>query len=308
MNRKRFIDVFIILIMFFLTGALVIDQSAATALTLAKKQRSNAIARGQVAPRQSFFEIHMEPTTATERMFSQLRKLVSYADQYGIKTTLLFTPQWVEMILKDSSKMNQIKAWRGEGHEIGGHHHALSEIDRTMCVWDGYTNLEINKSDLLKIKEKCTEEKPVLLQYWNRLLEDSKYPQTMNQYMSVLSKLGDIKTVTMSGGAIDWPDGPVCEGGGRRLETAISLPRTIMLNNHPVTKLGGVALLPRGDSLRRSASLAQLKQEYLSTKEGIFGVVIHPDDFVQDPDLYKQWFEFLREQQTISMTLGELCG
>lgn len=260
--------------------------------------------------RQSFFEVHMESTTATDYMFNQLNELVNLTDKYEIKTTLLFTPQWVEIILKDKQKIDLVQQWKNKGHEIGGHHHALS--GKTKCVWDGYTNLNVAKSNILKIKNECVSEvkAPPFVEYWNRLfadLEKNGKPKDMTEYMAVLRQLGDIETITMSGADKDWPDGPTCQGGGIKPASAISIPKKILLNNHTVTILEAAALL-EDTNIDDALNLEELKKEYLSDNEGIIGVVIHPEDFQKNPDLYKQWLEFLKSQKTDSKTINELCN
>ena len=45
-----------------------------------------------------------------------------------------------------------------------------------------------------------------------------------------------------------------------------------------------------------SISIDDLKNKYLSDKEGIFGVNAHAVDYKNNPNLYKQWFKFLNEQ------------
>jgi len=39
------------------------------------------------------------------------------------------------MIMADSSKIEQIRTWQAQGHEIGAHHHGIYHP-----IWDGFTN------------------------------------------------------------------------------------------------------------------------------------------------------------------------
>jgi hypothetical protein len=60
-----------------------------------------------------------------EYLFETAKKLVQKADDYGFHLTLAFNPQWAEYILLDSSRINIIKQWQEQGHEVAFHHHSI---------------------------------------------------------------------------------------------------------------------------------------------------------------------------------------
>ncbi len=246
--------------------------------------------------RVSFFEVHLEPQNANEDMFNTLMEFVDLADQYNIKLTLLFTSQWAEMILSDGHKINLLSQWQENGHEMGGHHHGAS-----VCPWDGYTDLDVNGVEFMDRQNEvpCPE----------AVRDQEIYLGNMDDYMNLLSNLGSIKTVTMSDADVDWPEGAVYSAGGRRLIEAISEPQLVMYNGRQVYKLSSAPLKSTSTVLGELITINDLKIEYLSEKEGVFGVVAHAVDYKNDPDLYLQWFQFLSQNDpgmSSAMTISQM--
>ena len=252
------------------------------AIVLLEKEERKVQKKGQSKPRISFFEVHLEPGNAKGEMFNALRELVDLADQYKVKLTLLFTPQWVEMILEDDKKISMVHKWQQNGHEIGGHHHGPS-----VCSWDGYTNLDPASQEFKNRQNKVPCPKFVRAK--------EKYLGNMDDYMKLLSKLGQIKTITMSDEDVDWPEGPVYAAGGRCLRNAISKPRLVTFNGRQIYKLSSVTFLAKKTVLGQLITIDALKNEYLSYKEGVFGIN-GKIGIKNNINLYRQWFEFLREQ------------
>ncbi|HDZ77202.1 MAG TPA: hypothetical protein ENH41_03870 [Candidatus Omnitrophica bacterium] len=267
------------------------------AIALLKDGQIKRWKRNQSTPRISFFEVHMEPSNANDDTFDALTEFVNLADRYNVKLTLLFTPQWAEMILKDSKKLGLLDQWKQDGHGIGGHHHGPST-----CPWDGYTNLDPNSQEFKNRQNKVPCPKPVRAK--------EKYLGNMDDYMELLSNLGQIKTVTMSDADVDWPNGAVYSGGGRRLERAISQPELKIFNGQKVYQITIAALLARRSVVTGLLiTVDDLKNEYLSEKEGVFGVGAHAMDYKEAPNLYKQWFELLNEQDpkmSHAMTISQI--
>ena len=232
--------------------------------------------------RDSFFEIHLEPNNANGDAFNALAEFVDIADSYGAKLTLLFTPQWAEMILSDNAKYSLIEQWEEAGHEIGGHHHGPS-----VCPWDGYTNLDVNGEEFRNRQNlvPCPESA--------RAVE--KYLGDMDAYMELIGGVGEIQTITMSDADVDWPNGIKYSAGGRKLREAISKPQTAIFNGQQVVKLSSATFLAKTTVLGDIITLADLKEKYLSEQEGVFGIngKINNADNI---NLYKQWFEFLSKQ------------
>jgi len=264
------------------------------AIALLEKGRSQR--KNSSGPSDSFFEVHLEPGNANDEVFDALRGLVNLADSYNVKLTILFTPQWAEMVLNDKNKLNLLKQWKQNGHEIGGHHHGPS-----VCPWDGYTNLQYNSIEFKNRQNRvpCPE----------FVRKQERYLGDMQDYMELLNKLGRIKTITMSDEDIDWPEGALYSGGGRTFERAISSPEKVVFNGHTVYKLSSAPLKSSRTAFGERISIEEIKREYLSNREGVFGLNAHAVDYKNNPELYKQWFEFLKKQDPTmrhSKTISEI--
>ncbi len=85
-----------------------------------------------------FIAVHNEPNIpALDENFRALKDLVEKANEYNMKLTLMFTPQWVRFILDDPKKEAHFERWIDQGHEIAGHHHSIWHGGK----WDGFTYL-----------------------------------------------------------------------------------------------------------------------------------------------------------------------
>jgi hypothetical protein len=91
-----------------------------------------------------FIAIHNEPyhfpggRRALGASYRTLVEMVERADEYQIKLTLMFAPQWADFIADDSERMDLLAKWKNNGHEIAGHHHSIYHGN-----WDGYTNYPV---------------------------------------------------------------------------------------------------------------------------------------------------------------------
>jgi len=89
-----------------------------------------------------FVAIHSEPlhdipqvkNSIAERFVTQ-REIVEKANEYDIKLTLMFSAQVAEYIAEDSGRLEEVKLWGQQGHEISSHHHSIYHSN-----WDGYTD------------------------------------------------------------------------------------------------------------------------------------------------------------------------
>ncbi|MDQ7051874.1 MAG: sialidase family protein [candidate division KSB1 bacterium] len=98
-----------------------------------QKRKSAPVANPADDQPETFFAVHCEPQTP--HLFPQLIKLVEKANEYGIPLTIELTPQWVETIMADSNKVQRLRTWQTQGHEIAAQHHSLYHP-----YWDGFTN------------------------------------------------------------------------------------------------------------------------------------------------------------------------
>jgi hypothetical protein len=145
----------------------------------------------------SFLNIHCEPNDAY--LFPKLVEIVQLADSFGIPLNIQLTPQWGSKILEDPVKLDKIRQWQINGHEIGAHHHGIE----AGSGWDGYT-----------------DHPP---EAWTH---PDKYKGTMVDFMNILDQVaGD--SLILNGGfgdTYDWPKGLIFRTFGNAVENAISQP------------------------------------------------------------------------------------
>ena len=145
----------------------------------------------------SFLNIHCEPNDAY--LFPKLVEIVQLADSFGIPLNIQLTPQWGSKILEDTARLDNVRQWQRNGHEIGAHHHGIE----AGSGWDGYTDHPPED--------------------WTH---PDKYKGTMKDFMNILDQVaGD--SLILNGGfgdTFDWPKGLIFRTFGNTLQDAISQP------------------------------------------------------------------------------------
>ncbi len=114
-----------------------------------------------------------------EKYWPVLVDLVALADQYNIKLTLKFIPQWAGYIIIDDKRLSLVRTWEANGHELAVHHHGPSHVH-----WDGYTD---NPN-------------------WK---DDRRYLGSIDDMMKLLNQLpvsGQMLTSGQTDEDTDWPD------------------------------------------------------------------------------------------------------
>lgn len=143
----------------------------------------------------SFIVVHVEPRSAEEESFAKVAEMVRIANQNRAKLTIELVPQWADMILADPAKLEQVRSWKTQGHEIGAHHHGpLHAWD-----WDGYTDLTESEWS------KWREEKHAGLRERAARLNDltvvpyvereERYRGTMKDYVEAMNRLVAPETI-----------------------------------------------------------------------------------------------------------------
>ena len=84
-------------------------------------------------PNKVFTVIHCDPDFAY--LFSRLEQMVDSADAHSVPLTIELSPAWVDTILGNPIKLNKVRQWQIDGHEIAAHHHGIYH-----CFWDLHTN------------------------------------------------------------------------------------------------------------------------------------------------------------------------
>ena len=117
-----------------------------------------------------FIAIHNEPRVEDlEKNYDALKQLVAKANQYNMKLTLMFTPQWADFIVNNSQRKAELENWKKQDHEIAGHHHSVNHSG----VWDGYTYG--SEEEALEIRR--------------RMGKNETYLGDLNDYTTELKKL-----------------------------------------------------------------------------------------------------------------------
>ena len=122
-----------------------------------------------------FIAIHNEPFhfPGGEKMIAKeyetLKRMIARADQYNIKLTLMFTPQWADYISESPERMAELESWKQKGHEISAHHHSIYHGN-----WDGYTDYSKEKAENQRI---------------NQGFKPEEYLGTLSDYMNKLKKI-----------------------------------------------------------------------------------------------------------------------
>ncbi|MBU4174152.1 MAG: hypothetical protein KKE90_11760, partial [Actinobacteria bacterium] len=136
-----------------------------------------------------FIAIHNEPNHVPEgrqlieASYLVLKEMIEKANQYNIKITLMFTPQWADYISESPQRMADLESWKQQGHEIAAHHHSIYHGN-----WDGYTDYSEEEAMAKRVRR-------------GGLVEP--YLGTLTDYINKLKK---INPKIHSGGVNDEPD------------------------------------------------------------------------------------------------------
>lgn len=219
---------------------------------------------------QSFMVIHCEPNNSN--LFPKLEQMIEVADSAEIPLTIMFTPQWADLILDDPAKILKIRQWQINGHEIAAHHHGVEAQNS----WDGYTNLS-----------------PGL---WP---DPQHYKGNMHDYIVLLNQLaGDslILSACIPPADDDWPPGILYRTEGHWAGDAISQPVFQTVNEHDV-------VLVRHGLIINTSNVDSLILLYNNNTRpiDIFGAVTHVKNFNDHEDYLRQWFNFIRGKNCMTV-------
>ncbi len=91
---------------------------------------------------------------AIEESYPYLAEMISKADEYDIKLTLMFSAQWAAYIVSSPDRMAVLNGWKDNGHEIAGFHRGIYDEN-----WDGFTNYSIQEAKQIRLETGKTDEK-----------------------------------------------------------------------------------------------------------------------------------------------------
>lgn len=243
----------------------------------------------------TFFAIHCDPITgyngdeiSWDGWFQVLDDFIAYADSFGYRMTIQFTPQWVLGIMRDESKLNIVAGWAWEGHEIAAHHHGVYH----QGMWDGFTNLA--ESDE-KLQERLDNEEALIgsMDLYDCLyaaLEERLEEQASKRYGEELAI--DINTLSMNDTDQDWdwPSDFPFSTTGIFISDMISVPYGTIHNGVEVREVTHCSLAPPFNQIEDILSEAVEKGF-----RKVIGMNAHVNDFIQDGVREKIdiWFHFL---------------
>jgi hypothetical protein len=223
----------------------------------------------------AFVAVHMESgsnaktTEEPEKYWIDLENLIATADEYNVKLTLLFNPQWATYILEDNTRLEQVNTWETNGHEIGVHHHGPGYGN----TWNGYTNQE-------------------------EYLSNPEYLGTMSEMMELLDQIsltgkiytGGISTDTDA--IYDMPEEIMYETNGAEASGLLSTPQKVTYGDHTVLQVTHALYTVGKDTL----TFETIKESLTTAQEGqLMGIVFHVQNFKEKPDEVKELFQLFND-------------
>lgn len=236
----------------------------------------------RMKPFANFLVIHFEVGGNTKNLeyqetyWPEVNNLIALSKPYKAGLTLQFNPQWVEYFLKDKTKLELLKRWQQEGHELGLHHHGYDHGD-----WNGYTNRE-GKED------------------------DPKFRGSIQDMMELVSQFvgaDQLVSGTITDEKFDYPKDIKYDTEGIRICHARSIPKQVTLGgNNKIIQVGMALLSWEGD-------IESFKREYEKAKRNeVFGVVTHEKDFAKNPVIIEEWLRFIKSEGAMITTVSQLIA
>jgi hypothetical protein len=129
--------------------------------------------------------IHLDPVadwnegylSQTPDYYERANEMVEYANQYDIKLSLWIGHALAGYIAESPERMEEVKQWTRDGHELGIHHHSIYK-PKGPNAWDGYTSVpdEIARRTRIEL---------------NGVAEPYPEARTFEEYMKVFHKFED---------------------------------------------------------------------------------------------------------------------
>ncbi|MBU4267665.1 MAG: hypothetical protein KJ808_02295 [Acidobacteria bacterium] len=210
-------------------------------------------------------------------------ELVQKADEFGFKLTLALNPQWAEYILEDNAKVNLVKTWQENGHEMAFHHHGFDHPD-----WNGYSNRPEAENDGL---------------YLGIVNDGYMFVENLASPYRVSSGTHSDLPLDFPS-QMDIPNADIIFAEGNALDSYPQLGTVKSLKPYREPKPNGgfrVHLTIREYSTVMQISLDEatpiLKEQYKNMSgDEVFGIVWHEFDYYRSKDKYIEWFKFIQEQ------------
>ena len=231
-------------------------------------------------------------------LFETAVKLVQKADEYDFHLTLAINPQWAEYILLDSARINIIKGWLEQGHEIAFHHHSLNHPD-----WNGFSN---NPSAL-------NNPTPFLGNVDDGLdfIKNLITPTHVNTAM-IGGLPGDMPlSFENTNEDLIFASGNQFSSFDIYGELRTLKPYNVFKNNGAkITYVTHRQLTTISNDFTTEEALEIFKTEYNNMQDDeIYGIVFHCYDYHEAEEIYNNWFEFIANNgdniQTINRVISD---
>ena len=233
----------------------------------------------------AYLIIHFEPATDAQidEIWPYLQDFISSADAGNHEITLAFAHHWASNILDNSTRLNEVRTWETNGHELALHHHSRDHPTE----WDGYSNSP-------------TPPRP------------STYKGNMSALMELMNQLpADGKMVTAAGDGreTDWhPDLLYsAEAGDKVPADMVSQPETITYVGNDVmmvTKAGYQVHFTSYD-----LNLEYIDSELNTTSDAdILGFVIQNETFIDFVSELQALFDLLENRSLPLRSLGDILS
>ncbi len=240
-----------------------------------------------------FIAVHLDPvlenyeqgtTNRPMRYWDSVVGLVEAADYYDQKLTLMMNPQWGLYILEDDDRLELVRSWEKNGHEITVHYHGPEMGEN----WSGYTNQE-------------------------RFFDDERFQGTTEDLMAIMTEIpasGEISTCTINDfdAPYEFPeDVPYSTDGGKYgFDDLISTPEKITLNSQDVLQVLH-AKYGEGDTSSVSLDDIKIAVDTVESNE-VIGIVFHDRAFENNPYAYLLLFEYLKSVNLQTQTVSQILN
>lgn len=256
---------------------------------------ANASDKSKKGPFGVFYAMHMEvgiqkpEFVHQEQHWDSLVQMISLSNQYDVKITLLFNPQWAMYLLMDHNRHDMVKEWQRQGHEVGLHYHMVTHRD-----WCGYTN----RSDFVYTASPF-------------------YQGSVADMMQVMNQLADPEPILTAccGADIATKPFPYCKPVPPGFIDEIDFPNEIIydidgIHDGRVSPIkfefnGKIRYhLRHGIAMQKSDIEERLNEIDSAERDEIIGFVTHESDY--DPELMKKVFQYLKERQIHVQTVRHI--
>lgn len=237
--------------------------------------------------------------------------MIETADTFNIKLTLAIQSQMAEYILRDTNKINLFNNWIDNGHEFAMHHHGVNHID-----WGGYTNRFQGTS--------YPDDYLWLDKFQNSGLYRGNMQLSFNYLQQLATEINDsVVTGCITDTQIDKPDGIIyLTEGGENQSDLISIPDTIPIPIEPLYFLSHYQVVSvykdgnneiiEDDILNHQQSTQALNYVMSNINQidddEIMGIVYHAFDYYRFPDIYRDLFSFLSQNQVSNKSIKDLMN